>query len=405
MFLCFLTSATASWFATAVLGQGVQHAYAPQAGPGFVQPASCTDCSAYGCSDGSCGVLGGLGGGMMGGGMMGGPLSGMVGALGNAEMGLPYGNGGPSLYNQNGPMGTGGCCTPRWFDFEASWLYWNREFDDNLAFSSEGILGPEALSASDLDISNTSGFRITGAYLIGPATNIEATYFGGFNWNSSASANSGDNLYSVFSDFGTNPFNGFPETDAAYHHSVAFSSELDNGELNVRHRWVSANCLVHSSFLVGVRYFRLADDLIYRTRTNLSQLNYHVKTDNDLVGVQLGGDMALCVTPRFKIAGDAKAGLYGAHSKQKTWAPSVAFSELESASDAAFVADAGLNGIFRVSPKMAIRAGYQVLFVSGVATAIENFNTNSPLTARTAFVNNNDDVVFHGANVGIEWTW
>ena len=38
--------------------------------------------------------------------------------------------------------GDGGCCLPRWFDVHAEWLFWKRDYDDSLPFSSTGILGP-----------------------------------------------------------------------------------------------------------------------------------------------------------------------------------------------------------------------------------------------------------------------
>jgi hypothetical protein len=184
--------------------------------------------------------------------------------------------------------------------------------------ASVGILGPEALSTGDLNLREESGFRVTGAYLVGPSTAVEATYFGALNWGSSATVEGNGNLFSVFSDFGSNPLNGFPETDFADRQSVALSSELDNAELNLRHRSVSANCMWHSSMLVGVRYLRLREDLIYATEAAAGEMSYQLKTDNDLVGAQLGGDLFLCLTPRLKVGGEIEAGVYGTYSKQRT---------------------------------------------------------------------------------------
>ena len=397
------------------------------AGQAPVQLASCTaggcadpgcadpGCATGGCSSGacigsgcsSCGLLGGLGIGQFGGGLAGGHS----------------GFSGQHIGQQNGPFGSGGCCLPRWFDFSAEWLFWEREFSDSLALSSEGILGPTVLDMNQLEIEEVSGFRVTGAYLVAPATALEASYFGGFSWSSSAAVNSAGNLFSVFSEFGFNPLNGFPETDQAHRHRIDFSSELDSGELNLRHRWVSANCVVHSSVLVGARYLRLADDFIYNTQVDTAnpypnQLNYLLQTDNDLVGAQVGGDSMICFTPRFKLGGEAKAGLYGTRSKQATTANFIdntgtggIFQELERDTDVAFVGEAGISGIFKVTPRLSLKLGYQVLYVAGVAVAVDNFNTASPLpsggqpSTRTALLDNDGDVFYHGANLGFEWTW
>lgn len=349
-----------------------------------VQMASYT-----GCPDGSCGVIGGGGAGS-------------------------GGFAGQAFGQQHGPNGSGGCCLPRWFDVQAEWLFWDRDFGDSLALSSQGILGPTVLSTDDLEIKEESGFRLTGAYLVAPATAIEASYFGGFNWASSASV-MGNNLFSVFSSFGTDPFNGFPQTAPGTAHNVAFSSSLDNGEVNLRHRFVSANCIFHSSAMVGVRYLRVAEDMIYDTTAPNGSLNYVLQTDNDLVGAQVGTDFSVCVSPRFKIGGDFDAGVYGTHSKQRTDAnfssvngqvvTNGALAELESASDVAFVGEAGLNASFRVTPRFLLRAGYQVLYVTGIATAVDNFNTESPFSIRSSIINNNGDIFYHGANLGFEFTW
>jgi hypothetical protein len=264
------------------------------------------------------------------------------------------------------------------------------------------------LNASQLDLAYRSGYRVTGAYLVGPASALEATYFGGFNWASGAQAQGNGTLYSVFSEFGSNPLNGFPETDAAFLHQINLSSELDNAELNFRHRFVSANCLVHTSLLVGARYLRLRDDFIYSTDTGTNAMDYLQKTDNDLVGAQIGGDMFFCITPRFRVGGEVEAGVYGNTAKQRTRMISTASPELRESvreTDAAFVAEAGLIGLYRVTSRLTVRGGYQLLFIDEVATAIDNFNTVSPFSARTPFLDNSGDVFFHGSTLGFEWTW
>jgi hypothetical protein len=212
----------------------------------------------------------------------------------------------------------------------------------------------------------------------------------------------------VFSDFGSDPLFGFPETDAASWHSVSLSSEIDNGELNLRHRWVSANCMLHSSWLVGARYLRLSEDLVYTTASTEGGMLYRLKTDNDLVGAQIGTELFICLTPRFKLGGEIEAGVYGTHSNQRTnvWCTSCApLRERDSEGDVAFIGEAGVMAIFRATPRLTGRAGYQVLFIDGVALAAENFNTASPFSVRNSFLDNTGNVTFHGATVGFEWTW
>ncbi|MDA0657439.1 MAG: hypothetical protein O3C60_01240 [Planctomycetota bacterium] len=354
-------------------------------------------CDFYGC--GGCGdASGGSCGGPFGGGGMG--------------PGAPFG-GYDSMQagQQHGPLGDGGCCAPRWFDFHAEWMYLrNANIGSDIPFSSDGIQGPTTLSGDDVGLSEQSGFRLTGAYLIGPATSAELTYFGSFNWAASAEARSANNnLYSVVSGFGVLPAGGFAETDQAFLHRLSYSTSLDNGELNFRRRWVSANCLCHSSFLGGLRYVRIADDLRYFTQSNNGQLDYLVGTKNDLVGFQLGFDSLICLTPRFKFGADVKAGVYGNHSEQETLRTATSLQtplrESFDETHAAFVGEAGLMGLFRITPRATLRGGYTLLYVNGIAQGLDNFNAGSVFTPRVATLDNEGDAFYHGANLGMEFTF
>ena len=72
-------------------------------------------------------------------------------------------------------------------------------------FASHGILGPIVLETDDLDFgSYRPGFRFSAAMQLAAANSLEFTYFGQFNYDASATVRSpNDNLFSVFSEFGT----------------------------------------------------------------------------------------------------------------------------------------------------------------------------------------------------------
>ena len=60
----------------------------------------------------------------------------------------------------------------------------------------------------------------------------------------------------------------------------------------------------------------------------------------------------------------------------------------------AFVGEAGLSGVWRITPCLALRGGYQVIVVDGVGQAIDSL-----------FVNNlaSDTLLYHGAQFGLEY--
>ena len=365
-----------------------------------------------GC-DGACGGHGILGGGALAGAAMGAnPLHNL-----NAHR---YGGYDSQLMGAaNGPFGNGGCCAPRHYDVHAEWMYLKRDriSSDPLVFSTHGIANIPALSTDDLGFDPTSGARVTGAYIIGPSTTLEATYFGSFNWTSSATAIDPANLYSVFSNYGQTPLFGFPVVDRADSQSLFYGSQLDNGELNLRQRWVSANCLLHGSYLAGVRYVSLTEDFRFTSQAGTSNFDYLTYTQNDMIGFQLGTDMFICVSPRFKFGGELKAGIYGNRATQNTVvsiadpAGGAGMRERASEDDAALVGEGGVIGIFRVTPRLAIRGGYQFVYLNGVALAIDNFNSQAPLNANAGLVqreprlDDNSEALYHGATLGVEWTW
>ena len=209
-------------------------------------------------------------------------------------------------------------------------------------------------------------------------------------------------------------------------HGIEYESELHNVELNCRRRWVSGNCLLHGSTLFGVRHISLDEEFSHDTLVaDGGFLNYDVETENQLTGVQIGGDMFVCVSPRFKFGAEIEAGIYGNSSDYGanvntreittdvngnvlSTTDANPINESDDKTDVAFVAEAGLIGLYKITPRLTLRGGYTALFIDGVALAPENLNVQeSPFSTvgRTVDVDNNGEVFYHGANLGITWMW
>jgi hypothetical protein len=322
-------------------------------------------------------------------------------------------------WTQHGPDCDGGCCAPRWFDFHVEVMYIERErASRGVDFTTEGIDGDVVLSSRDLRFEHEFGFRGTLAWVTGPGSNVEVSYFGTFDWNDTAEVLDPDNnLFSVFSEFGLEPFLGFQETDEAFRHFISYSAKLDSIEVNLRHRYVSPHCRFHGSYLAGFRYVRLDEAFRHETETAVpSNMVYRVATTNDLVGFQLGGDAYYCVFPGFMLGADFKAGVYGNSAEQDTVIDATTFIDpvIESVNrgDVAFVGEANALAIWRVNSRLTIRAGYQALFLDGVVLAIENFNATPPavfnpppMDNRVVGMNDNGSAFYHGGTAGFEWTW
>jgi len=343
------------------------------------------------CGGGGCEFCSGLGGGL---------LAGMLSHL------LPYGE--------------GGCCAPRWFDVSADIMYLNRDpVSRRVDFTSLGQGSADiVLSTDNLEFQDEAGLRFTGAYQVFAGSNVEFTYFGLFNWATSASvADDNGDLFSSLTNFGTAPPGGFPQTDNSVFQSIGYSSTLDNFELNFRKRFTAPNCRVQYSWLVGVRYLYLLEDFDYFTQGEDAAagiMDYSIRARNSLTGFQLGGDLWTCIVPGVKAGGEFKAGVYGNYANQNTviraTEPDALFVETIDMNDLAFISDANLVVIWRVNANWTIRMGYNFLYLDGVALAPEQYNDSSPPNviaplARGVQANDNGHAFYHGANFGFEWMW
>jgi hypothetical protein len=339
------------------------------------------------------------------------------------------------------PYAEGGPCAPRWYDITMDGIYLNRErASRTVNFASDGINGDIVLSTDDLDFDQELGYRLTAAHQIFAGAALEFTYFGLLDWSSSATVirapgnfspppNPGpafpDDLYSVLSNYGTDPIGGFDETDRSRQQSLAYTSSVDNFELNVRKRFTAPNCRLQYSWLAGVRYLYLLEDFTYATlgggAPSRGFMNYNIGTRNSLTGLQVGGDAWLNLVPGINVGADLKAGVYGNYVTQTTNilattsipANGNTYRDSLTKYDIALATDANLYFMWRVGPHWTVRVGYNFMFMDGVALAPENFNSvapnvltgGAPSQTRVTQLNRNGNVFYHGGFGGIEFMW
>ncbi len=323
------------------------------------------------------------------------------------------------------PYSDGGICAPRWYDITADFVYLSRDKATRLInFTSDGVLGDIVLSTDNFDFDPSASLQLTGAYQVFAGGALEFTYLGLNNFSSSASVASPDNeLFSIISDFGTNPIGGYDETDRSQYQSISYSSSIDSFELHLRRRWQGPNCRLQGSWLAGVRYLYLLEDFQYYTlggydpqiQQNRGSMTYDTTTKNSLTGFQAGGDMWTSIIPGISFGGELKAGIYGLYGQQSTHIIATTTSppftqeiyEKQHGDDLAFVGQGNIMVVYKTSPNWALRGGYTFMFLDGVALAPENFNATAPFsTGRTTqSLNDNGNVFYHGFTAGLEWMW
>jgi hypothetical protein len=306
-------------------------------------------------------------------------------------------------------------CGPHYYDISADFLYWRRDraAEPTLDFASQGVGGPIVLSTDSLDWDYEPGFRVTGRLDLGPLTFVEAAYLGTFFYEESAQVTGAGDLFSVFSNFGLGTT--FLETDGADLQSLSLESELHSSEINWRRYWIGAHPAVTGTWLMGARWVRLTEDFTYSTQVSMPAaafMDYTVSTENDLVGFQVGGDMAVCLSQGLRVVTSGKAGIYNNRTKQFTAIDATTlppgFAEAADGNNVAFVADGGISMVADLLPSFSFRAGYEFLFLNSVALGANNFNSVAPFAGggiRVPFVEDDSKALYHGFHAGVEYVW
>jgi hypothetical protein len=407
----------------------------PCAGGGYV---GCEPCDGYGGGYGGPGGPGGHGGGHGGLHYVGDGIRGMMhsGAI-NGPYAMGAGGTAPPVgYDLANDVGMEGFLVdqrgPHYFDArgEAVYMTPDETFGRDIAITSLNVSDDNiVLSTGQLDYDYETGFRILGRFDLGPLSVLEFGYMGIYDWESSASFTDPNpvdpdtgNLYSLFSEFGTNPntvtIEGgpMPETERSVFQSISIDSDLQTAEMTFRRYWVGFIPRISGTILAGFRYTKLKEDFYFTSIGEAAQ-QYSVRADNDLAGFQTGGDIWIGLMQGVRIGAEGKVGLYNNHYTldnnivtDPLGATPPSLSERFADNEAAFISEGSADIVFDILPSWSIRAGYEILYLNSIVLAGDNFNTASPFglpgqAPRVPFVAEQGHQVYHGGHLGLEYIW
>ncbi len=113
-------------------------------------------------------------------------------------------------------------------------------------------------------------------------------------------------------------------------------------------------------------------------------------------------------TGRLRINGFAKIGIFHNTADQNSNLNDPAnlgeLSVVANGSHTAFLCELGLIGSYHLSQHVALRGGYQVMWIEGVALATRQIPVTN-LIAGTADIAISGGLFYHGATAGFEITW
>jgi hypothetical protein len=219
--------------------------------------------------------------------------------------------------------------------------------------SSDGAL---LFDAADLELGTAAGLDITLLSAISQANELEIRYFGIDSWSASR----------TFDDPGGIRFDGFGVSAPAISQRIDYGSRLYNFEVNFRPRVAEGLPLV-----LGFRTLQLHEQLeLWRLDPLPESVGIGTRANNFLYGLQIGAEpYILGAGGPLRLDGTLKAGVYGNHAHQGTYSPPAGTTVEDTFDRVAFVGELGVAVVYRFSRACEVRAGYQLLWLHGVALA------------------------------------
>jgi hypothetical protein len=219
---------------------------------------------------------------------------------------------------------------------------------------------------------------------------IEASFFNIDGWESGRTevAPEAGAYFMLFNDLGSSFF-----LDPGDVVNYRYTSLLRSSEINLRH-----SCSDMISVLAGFRYVELHEDLV-STVNDIQIADANV--DNHLYGAQIGMNVAFVNLPRLSIEGVLKAGVFGNHTDVTMPVRDMGLFG-DRTTHTSVLGEIGLMGIVQVTNSLALRGGYQAMWLDGIALAgdqYENLNPSNPkpYVGGTLF--------YHGAFAGLEYAF
>lgn len=189
--------------------------------------------------------------------------------------------------------------------------------------------------------------------------------------------------------------------------STSLTSEFENVELNV------ARPICESvSFFTGFRYVRF-DETFSTLANDGSPELFNWGADNDLYGGQIGVDALLWKKGSLSVSGLASFGVFNnsANSSFRAVDSNLSFDNFgnDSGSTVSSIFDFKLDMAYQLRGGWSFTGGYRFLYLSGIALATEQVretaNFNGANEQETMSLTVDDELVFNGLSLGLQFVW
>lgn len=278
-----------------------------------------------------------------------------------------------------------------------------------------------------------------GRYFNCGANAIEVVYWGLYPSSESASAIDGNTPNNISSaiDFQTLDITGIPVNgwfNNANRHRVSREWSFHNIELNLLGGsclsgiGTYANCCsdgacqpaLQLSWVAGVRYFRIKENFEFASSETDTVYDYtdddvfyEIRTTNNLIGFQLGGQGVWCINDRFAAVCGTKFGLYANHITHHSCVGTAndyavvndpspgsndgrVFNIQSTKTDVAFIGELNLHLRYRLSCRWSASIGWRAVALTGVALPTNQIPHHFGDIDGVANIDSNGSMILHG---------
>jgi len=294
---------------------------------------------------------------------------------------------------------------------------------------TDDLVGGSVLNADDVDFGHTPGFRLLIGRRFGDL-GIEGSWLWTDTWSGDivVSSANGDLVGPFVSEGALLNRHTYIEhipsstvlvdldspTSATVHlntfSQIEHQSKLRTGDLNLTARLMETS-ISNLTFLAGFRYADLEERFGYNSTSvvpvpagivaTVNSPGQSIQTRNRLFGPQLGLKIDAGIREKLMLNMSAKTTLaYNEIDRDLAWSPdatNAALNVFTSSSDstASFLGEFSLTGALYLTTNLSLHAGYEVLVLSDIALAADNFERNIiALNQGSSLVNKNSRVTY-----------
>jgi len=285
-------------------------------------------------------------------------------------------------------------CGPRWtVSADALFLDRRRPASAELIFNQ--VDASQNLNAADFQFDVTAGVDVAAVWYANDRYGVELRCFG------IDPSSSRVNVATTLGD----PLQvntALPLITAAGDSITAYDrSDLLNWEINGRYRIAEGLAV-----LAGFRYLEIDERFEAELPGAAIPFDYEALTRNRLYGAQIGGDAILWQgCGPLSVQAEGRAGVYGNSIAQDSMF-STGVATLPAQGRKTFtslVGEVALTARYTITDRLAIRGGYRLLWVDGVALATDQIAASNFVTS--SGINATGDVFYHGAFTGLNYEW